>query len=114
MLTNYFFLVSLFGLLTKTSAFVAYHQQQKLASALIAFLTPSSDVAEVTEKGMLKRDRYVATNRFAVRQNKAAKFEKRWATRKSRLATLQGFKYFHLMRRVTIDEETGNAEYCKC
>ena len=53
---------------------------------------------------LLKRDRYVATNRFAVRDGKEAKFEKRWATRKSRLATLQGFKYFHLMRRVTLNE----------
>jgi heme-degrading monooxygenase HmoA len=60
---------------------------------------------------LLKRDRYVATNRFAVRQGKEAKFEKRWATRKSKLATLDGFKYFHLMRRVTIDEETGAATY---
>jgi len=27
---------------------------------------------------LLKRDRYVATNRFTVRQGRAAKFEKRW------------------------------------
>jgi heme-degrading monooxygenase HmoA len=59
---------------------------------------------DVTEKGLLKRDRYVATNRFAVRKGQQAKFEKRWATRKSRLATLPGFQYFHLMRRVTISD----------
>ena len=59
--------------------------------------TTSDD--DVTEKGLLKRDRYVATNRFAVRKGQQAKFEKRWATRKSRLATLPGFQYFHLMRR---------------
>jgi heme-degrading monooxygenase HmoA len=46
----------------------------------------------------------VATNRFAVRSGQQAKFEKRWATRKSRLATLPGFQYFHLMRRVTLHE----------
>ena len=62
---------------------------------------------DVTEKGLLKRDRYIATNRFAVRKGQQAKFEKRWATRKSRLATLPGFQYFHLMRRVTL---SGNNE----
>lgn len=55
----------------------------------------------LTSKGIFKRDCYVATNRFAVRQNQQAAFEKRWATRKSRLAVLPGFRYFHLMRRVT-------------
>lgn len=59
----------------------------------------------LTSKGLLKRDRYVATNRFTVREGKEAKFEQRWVKRKSRLATLQGFRYFHLMRRVTFDME---------
>lgn len=65
----------------------------------------------MTAKGLLKRDRYVATNRFAVRKGKGAKFEKRWATRKSQLATLDGFKYFHLMRRVEINNDDGTATY---
>lgn len=56
---------------------------------------------------LLQGDRYVASNRFAVRAGKEAKFEKRWATRKSRLAELDGFKYFHLMRRVTLDDDDG-------
>jgi heme-degrading monooxygenase HmoA len=51
-------------------------------------------------------DRYIATNRFAVRAGKEAKFEARWATRKSRLSTLEGFNYFHLMRRVSLDGST--------
>jgi heme-degrading monooxygenase HmoA len=55
----------------------------------------------LTADGLLKRDRYIATNRFAVRSGKSGKFEQRWATRKSRLASLPGFRYFHLMRRVT-------------
>lgn len=62
------------------------------------------------EKGLLKRDRYVATNRFAVRSGQQAKFEKRWASRKSRLATLPGFQYFHLMRRVTLNA-SGECKY---
>ena len=70
----------------------------------------STDLA-TTSKGLLKRDRYVATNRFAVRPGKAGKFEQRWANRKSRLATLDGFKYFHLMRRVTLDEESDKNTY---
>ena len=70
-----------------------------------------TDTASTTAKGLLKRDRYIATNRFAVRPGKAGKFEKRWATRKSRLATLDGFRYFHLMRRVTLNEEDGSCTY---
>jgi heme-degrading monooxygenase HmoA len=65
--------------------------------------TSSSDTTKdvlLLPNGCHKRDRYIATNRFAVRPNQQAKFEKRWATRQSRLATLDGFKYFHLMRRV--------------
>lgn len=61
-------------------------------------------------KRLLKRDRYVATNRFAVRGSKGPKFEARWANRKSRLSELQGFKYFHLMRRVTLNED-GSSSY---
>jgi len=76
----------------------------------LASTTESSTSTDTTSKGLLKRDRYVATNRFAVRKGQAAKFEKRWATRKSRLATLDGFKYFHLMRRVKVDED-GNCVY---
>lgn len=41
--------------------------------------------------------RYIATNRFQVRN--APGFEQRWANRKSRLATLDGFRYFTLLRR---------------
>lgn len=34
--------------------------------------------AAVSKDNLLKRDRYVATNRFTVRPGRAAKFEKRW------------------------------------
>lgn len=63
-----------------------------------------SSTESVSSDDSLKRDRYVATNRFAVRAGKESKFEQRWAKRKSRLATLDGFKYFHLMRRVDITD----------
>lgn len=66
--------------------------------------------SKTTSRGLLQRDRYVATNRFAVRKGRQAKFEQRWANRRSRLATLDGFKYFHLMRRVTLAED-GTCTY---
>lgn len=72
--------------------------------------TSTSTTTTTTSKGLLKRDRYVATNRFAVRPGREGKFEQRWATRKSRLATLDGFRYFHLMRRVTLSSSDGDDE----
>jgi len=72
---------------------------------------PQSDSdSDTYSNGLLRRDRYVASNRFSVRPGREARFEKRWATRKSRLAELDGFKYFHLMRRVTLGED-GVTEY---
>jgi len=82
--------------------------KQMLSMSTTADDTSTSADPDLTESGLLKRDRYVATNRFSVRPGKGAKFEKRWATRKSRLATLEGFKYFHLMRRVTLNEDGTN------
>jgi len=61
-------------------------------------------------ESLLRRDRYVATNRFTVRNGKGAKFEQRWATRKSRLASLEGFKYFQLMRRVKLSDDAPDYE----
>ena len=74
-------------------------------STRLHMATVEEDTTSVTPKGLLKRDRYIATNRFAVRLGKAAKLEQRWASRKSRLAELQGFRYFHLMRRVTLNDD---------
>ena len=54
---------------------------------------------QLTE-GQLKAERYVASNRFRLQANKGPVFEKRWAERKSRLANLDGFRFFTLMRRV--------------
>lgn len=61
----------------------------------------------------LKAERYLASNRFKVRQGAMAKFEKRWADRKSRLANLEGFRFFTLFRRVpafgiTYDDDFAN------
>jgi heme-degrading monooxygenase HmoA len=107
-------LLLLCSLVVSVQAFVpASPLAQRLSSPLYATVETDEDVqSEVTAKGLLKRDRYVATNRFTVRKGKAAKFEKRWANRKSRLATLDGFKYFHLMRRVNLEED-GKTTYAE-
>jgi heme-degrading monooxygenase HmoA len=71
-----------------------------------AFDRPQAQVLDAATKAtLLPRERYVATNRFAGKRSKVGKFEQRWTTRKSRLAELDGFKYFHLMRRVTLGEK---------
>lgn len=79
-------------------------------STRLSSATTSTSSEPVSRFDLAKRERYIATNRFAVRKNQQAKFEKRWATRKSRLATLPGFRYFHLMRRVQLNED-GSCEY---
>ena len=57
---------------------------------------------EASDYGHLDASRYIAMNRFQVRNGASAKFEKRWADRKSRLAHLDGFRLFALLRRVTL------------
>ena len=54
--------------------------------------------------------RYVASNRFEIVPRSAAKFEARWATRKSRLAVLDGFRYFSLLRLTSAE---GDGEMAK-
>jgi heme-degrading monooxygenase HmoA len=58
------------------------------------------------KEGQLTRERYVASNRFRVQDGKGPAFEKRWAERPSRLAKLDGFRFFTLMRRVEGGDDT--------
>ena len=64
----------------------------------------AEDVATATEasspcsSSSSASSRYVASNRFSINPGAAAKFEARWATRKSRLAVLDGFRFFSLLR----------------
>lgn len=81
-----------------------------LFSSASSSSTSESSTATTTTDGLQKRDRYVVMNRFAVRKGQEAKFEKRWATRKSRLAQLRGFRYFHIMRRVELLEKSKKNE----
>lgn len=108
-------ILSLLLLATPGFGFTTSVMKQNMVPSTSYLSMSTASVSEAdsktTKSDILRRDRYVATNRFAVRAGKAAKFEKRWATRKSRLATLQGFKYFHLMRRVTMDDEKKECVY---
>mmetsp|Transcript_31606 Transcript_31606/g.103013 ORF Transcript_31606/g.103013 Transcript_31606/m.103013 type:complete len:308 (+) Transcript_31606:17-940(+) len=58
---------------------------------------------QVLSEKQLPAERYIACNRFKVQDNKGPKFEQRWANRKSRLAELDGFRFFTLLRRVDDD-----------
>ena len=101
-----YLILSLFLLFPESEAFSPL-QSPHTSTRLASTTSPSP---ETTDKGLLKRDRYIATNRFAVRRDKGPKFEQRWANRKSRLAELPGFRYFHLMRRVTLDGKYDGGE----
>lgn len=109
-------LLSLLGCLLTTALVESFstNAHSVARSSSVGLASSATDEASKTDTApnklpgkLLKGDRYVASNRFAVRAGKEAKFEKRWATRKSRLAELDGFKYFHLMRRVTLDDDEG-------
>jgi len=60
-------------------------------------------------------ERYVATNRFRVKEGREAAFEKRWADRQSRLGLLDGFRFFCMMRRVEGKEPAeDDINYISC
>ena len=64
-----------------------------------AGLSPTM-VATSTSAKALTAERYIATNRFRVKDSREAAFEKRWADRQSRLGMLDGFRFFCMLRRV--------------
>ena len=79
-----------------------------------------TDAGAVTKPGLLARERYVVMNRFQARDNAGPRFEKRWAERKSSLASLDGFRFFTLLRRVDgvelpggglVEYEEGTPDY---
>ncbi|CAJ1409653.1 unnamed protein product [Effrenium voratum] len=64
-----------------------------------------------SEAALLPGERYIASNRFAVREGAEAAFEQRWAQRKSSLLTLPGFRWFSLMRRVATEGSDPPDDY---
>lgn len=65
---------------------------------------------DAAEGGLIPGERYIAMNRFRVKEGAEAQFEQRWATRKSSLMKLKGFRWFGLMQRVPPSGE-GAAPY---
>ena len=83
-------------------------QAPRLSSAPAWLNAATLEQAPATSKDLLPRERYVASNRFKTRGGKAAaRFEARWANRKSRLAELEGFRYFSLFREVPVEDVVG-------
>jgi hypothetical protein len=75
-------LLLLIATLISTHAFqagtvISSRSRADASGALFSSTTVAEETA-VKNDALLKRDRYVATNRFTVRQGRAAKFEKRW------------------------------------
>eukprot|EP00596_Hydrurales_sp_CCMP1899_P010471 CAMPEP_0119040054 /NCGR_PEP_ID=MMETSP1177-20130426/9875_1 /TAXON_ID=2985 /ORGANISM="Ochromonas sp, Strain CCMP1899" /LENGTH=318 /DNA_ID=CAMNT_0007004741 /DNA_START=63 /DNA_END=1019 /DNA_ORIENTATION=- len=85
----------------------SFHSSTRILSQKISM---SGDLFQESLEGntalsedSLKPQRYIASNRFKVRKDAGPKFEKRWADRKSRLADLDGFRFFTLLKRVQED-----------
>ena len=76
---------------------------QLLSAAVGLRLSPAKMVA-TQPAATIAAERYVATNRFRVKDGREAAFEKRWADRKSRLGLLDGFRFFCMLRRLPADE----------
>jgi len=102
------FLLSTACLLGSITSFQTAAPIARPRLALSSTTAPEEVATETNKEELLSRDRYIATNRFTVRPGREAKFEKRWADRSSRLASLDGFKYFHLMRRVALDDDANS------
>ena len=59
----------------QTGSIISSRNSRAASGALFSAV---ADEETAVKSDLLKRDRYVATNRFTVRQGRAAKFEKRW------------------------------------
>lgn len=70
--------------------------------------------ATATDVGTVTAERFVVQNQFKVKKGREAAFEKRWADRESRLATLDGFRYFCIMRRVDDADAPDDNNYLSC
>mmetsp|Transcript_20085 Transcript_20085/g.46801 ORF Transcript_20085/g.46801 Transcript_20085/m.46801 type:complete len:345 (+) Transcript_20085:51-1085(+) len=113
-------LISVLGVAFARQAFVGVGISQQTGRACTSSTTQQSDndfqkvimrsvatdveteaaVAADSEEALMEGQRYIAMNRFKVRYGAEATFETRWATRKSSLLTLAGFRWFGLFRRV--------------
>jgi heme-degrading monooxygenase HmoA len=75
----------------------------------------TEQASALTSATGIAAERYVATNRFRVKEGREAAFEKRWADRQSRLGLLDGFRFFCMMRRVDGKEPAeDDVNYISC
>jgi heme-degrading monooxygenase HmoA len=95
-----FVLICIF--ISNVAAFQLSPRTQRASSSIVMHFEEALLGNTALAKDALKAERYVATNRFNVRKGKEAKFEKRWADRKSRISQLKGFRFFTLLKRVQV------------
>ena len=76
----------------------------QLPSAAVGLRLSPAKMVATQPAATIAAERYVATNRFRVKDGREAAFEKRWADRKSRLGLLDGFRFFCMLRRLPADE----------
>eukprot|EP00286_Rhodomonas_abbreviata_P006297 CAMPEP_0181335410 /NCGR_PEP_ID=MMETSP1101-20121128/26817_1 /TAXON_ID=46948 /ORGANISM="Rhodomonas abbreviata, Strain Caron Lab Isolate" /LENGTH=338 /DNA_ID=CAMNT_0023445529 /DNA_START=210 /DNA_END=1227 /DNA_ORIENTATION=+ len=74
-------------------------------------MTVTSDAEATSKEGMLEAERFIIFNRFQTRDDAGPRFEKRWASRKSSLQQLEGFKLFCLLRRCDSIAKDDGSEY---
>lgn len=75
---------------------------------------PEDAAVVAPSKAEVAGERFVVQNQFKVKAGREAAFEKRWADRKSRLATLDGFRFFCIMRRVDDADAQDDYNYLSC
>jgi heme-degrading monooxygenase HmoA len=86
-----------------------------LRSLAALLLFSSADALCATPR--LTAERYVATNRFRVKESRGPAFEKRWADRKSQLGLREGFRFFCMLRRTVLEGEAppqDDINYISC
>ena len=84
-----------------------------LARSVVPTMAVETDTASPSATPTVAAERYVATNRFRVKEGRGAAFEKRWAERKSRLGMLDGFRFF-CMLRLTGEWDGEAPNYMSC
>ncbi|CAE7927690.1 ubiB [Symbiodinium sp. KB8] len=67
--------------------------------AVAASATTAADLQRQFD-GLLQGERYIAMNRYRIREGGEAQFEQRWGSADSTIAGLDGFRWFCLLRRV--------------
>lgn len=119
MLSSILQLLSLLILYPSSNAFVLQQPNTGGSATRLWSASPSlkSDASSSSPGSTLSSSRFVVQNRFRVRKGREAAFEKRWADRESRLGTLDGFRFFCMLRKIDADADdvaNGDPNYVSC